>query len=50
MARYRVSLKRTETWLAEIVIEADSPEVARECVEQALSESGWDSVCNDQGN
>src|SRR5262249_49488742 len=49
-AQYQVSLKRTETWLAEIVIEADSPEEARERVEQSLADEGWDSVCNDQGN
>jgi hypothetical protein len=50
MARFEVSLKRTETWLADVVIEADSPEEVRERVEQALSDGGWDNVCDDEGN
>jgi hypothetical protein len=49
MARFEVLLERTETWLADVVIEADSPEEARERVEHALSDGGWDSVCDDEG-
>jgi len=35
MPKFQVSLKRTETWLADIVIEADSPEDAFERAEKA---------------
>jgi hypothetical protein len=49
MPKFQVSLKRTETWLADIVIEADSAEAARERIEKTLDEEGWDAVYNDEG-
>jgi hypothetical protein len=50
MPRFEVSLRRTETWVAEITVEAASIEAALEDIEERLDTEGWDSVCNAEGN
>lgn len=50
MPTYNVVVHRTEIWSTSIEVEADSAEQAKETIQEALNDEGWDAVSADEGD
>lgn len=49
MPIFSVTVKRTEVWIDDVTIEAESAAEAQSIIQTALNEEGWDSVFDDDG-
>ena len=49
MPNFAVTVKRTEVWIDDVIVEAESAAEAQSIIQTALDEEGWDSVFDDDG-
>ena len=49
MPSFSVTVKRTEVWIDDVTVEAESAAEAQHLIQTALNEEGWDSVFDDDG-
>lgn len=50
MKTFKLTIKRYETWSAEIEMEAESEEMARAAAQAVLDDEGWDALVDDDGD
>lgn len=49
MPQFNVTVRRTETYFDEVVVEAESAEDAHRSIQEILDKEGWDEVFDDDG-